>query len=111
MDVIEGRASSDEILDVDIDDLLGREPVSPHSDLLQSNIYNKVVMVTGAGGSIGSELCRQIIRLQPTKLVLFELSEFGLYQIDRELNELVQQKQLNVEIFAYHWFGTTNKSC
>jgi FlaA1/EpsC-like NDP-sugar epimerase len=98
MDVIEGRASSDEILDVDIDDLLGREPVSPHSDLLQSNIYNKVVMVTGAGGSIGSELCRQIIRLQPTKLVLFELSEFGLYQIDRELNELVQQKQLNVEI-------------
>jgi len=98
MDVIEGRASSDEILDVDIDDLLGREPVSPQSDLLQSNIYNKVVMVTGAGGSIGSELCRQIIRLQPTKLVLFELSEFGLYQIDRELNELIQQKQLNVEI-------------
>lgn len=98
MDVIEGRASSDEILDVDIDDLLGREPVSPQSDLLQSNIYNKVVMVTGAGGSIGSELCRQIIRLQPTKLVLFELSEFGLYKIDRELNELIQQKQLNVEI-------------
>lgn len=98
MDVIEGRASSDEILDVDIDDLLGREPVSPQSDLLQSNIYNKVVMVTGAGGSIGSELCRQIIRLQPTKLVLFELSEFGLYQIDRELNELIQQKQFNVEI-------------
>ena len=98
MDVIEGRASSDEIRDVDVEDLLGRDSVNPQSDLMQANIYKKVVMVTGAGGSIGSELCRQIIRFQPTKLVLFELSEYGLYQIDRELNELIQQKQLNVEI-------------
>lgn len=98
IDVIEGNASSDEIRDVEVEDLLGRDSVAPQNDLMAANIYNKVVMVTGAGGSIGSELCRQIIRFQPTKLVLFELSEYGLYAIERELQELVQQKQLHVEI-------------
>lgn len=98
MDVIEGNAPSDEIRDVEIEDLLGRDAVTPQNDLMQANIYQKVVMVTGAGGSIGSELCRQIIRFQPTKLVLFELSEFGLYTVDRELQQLVIEKQLNVEI-------------
>jgi FlaA1/EpsC-like NDP-sugar epimerase len=97
-DVIEGKATTDEIKDVEIEDLLGRDAISPRSDLLQSNIYHKVVMVTGAGGSIGSELCRQIIQLQPSTLVLFELSEYGLYSIDRELNELAANAQVNVEI-------------
>ncbi|WP_010180011.1 nucleoside-diphosphate sugar epimerase/dehydratase [Glaciecola sp. HTCC2999] len=97
-DVIEGRASSDEIRDVEIEDLLGRDPISPRSELMQANIYHKVVMVTGAGGSIGSELCRQIIQLHPTTLVLFELSEYGLYAIDRELQELADSLQVNVEI-------------
>ena len=97
-DVIEGRASSDEIRDVEIEDLLGRDPIAPRSELMQANIYHKVVMVTGAGGSIGSELCRQIIQLHPTKLVLFELSEYGLYAIDRELQELADSLQVNVEI-------------
>lgn len=97
-DVIEGTASSDEIRDVEIEDLLGRDPISPRSELMQANIYHKVVMVTGAGGSIGSELCRQIIQLHPTKLVLFELSEYGLYAIDRELQELAENLQVNVEI-------------
>ena len=97
-DVIEGRASSDEIRDVEIEDLLGRDPIAPRSELMQANIYHKVVMVTGAGGSIGSELCRQIIQLHPTKLVLFELSEYGLYAIDRELQELADSMQVNVEI-------------
>ena len=97
-DVIEGNASSDEIRDVEIEDLLGRDSVSPRSELMTANIYKKVVMVTGAGGSIGSELCRQIVRCQPTKLVLFELSEYALYSVERELQALVQQKQLNVEI-------------
>jgi FlaA1/EpsC-like NDP-sugar epimerase len=97
-DVIEGKASSDEIRDVEIEDLLGRDPISPRSELMQANIYHKVVMVTGAGGSIGSELCRQIIQLHPTTLVLFELSEYGLYAIDRELQELADSLQVNVEI-------------
>lgn len=97
-DVIEGRASSDEIRDVEIEDLLGRDPISPRSELMQANIYHKVVMVTGAGGSIGSELCRQIIQLHPTTLVLFELSEYGLYAIDRELQALAESLQVNVEI-------------
>ena len=97
-DVIEGTASSDEIRDVEIEDLLGRDPIAPRSELMQANIYHKVVMVTGAGGSIGSELCRQIIQLHPTKLVLFELSEYGLYAIDRELQELAANAQVNVEI-------------
>ena len=97
-DVIEGTASSDEIRDVEIEDLLGRDPIAPRSELMQANIYHKVVMVTGAGGSIGSELCRQIIQLHPTKLVLFELSEYGLYAIDRELQELADSLQVNVEI-------------
>ena len=97
-DVIEGKATTDEIKDVEIEDLLGRDAISPRRDLLQSNIYHKVVMVTGAGGSIGSELCRQIIQLQPSTLVLFELSEYGLYSIDRELNELAANAQVNVEI-------------
>lgn len=97
-DVIEGRASSDEIRDVEIEDLLGRDPIAPRSELMQANIYHKVVMVTGAGGSIGSELCRQIIQLHPTTLVLFELSEYGLYAIDRELQALADSLQVNVEI-------------
>ena len=97
-DVIEGRASSDEIRDVEIEDLLGRDPIAPRRELMQANIYHKVVMVTGAGGSIGSELCRQIIQLHPTTLVLFELSEYGLYAIDRELQELADSIQVNVEI-------------
>ncbi|CAH7076396.1 Capsular polysaccharide biosynthesis protein CapD [Vibrio chagasii] len=97
-DIVEGKASIDELKDVPIEDLLGRDPVDPQQSLMEANIKGKVVMVTGAGGSIGSELCRQIIRQKPTTLLLFELSEFGLYQIDRELSTLVQVNELDVEI-------------
>ena len=97
-DIIDGKAKIDELKDVAIEDLLGRDSVTPQQSLMESNIKNKIVMVTGAGGSIGSELCRQIARNKPKKLVLFELSEFALYQIDRELNALVNAEQLNVEI-------------
>ncbi|MFC0117892.1 polysaccharide biosynthesis protein [Pseudoalteromonas xiamenensis] len=86
-DVIEGKASLSEFKEVEIEDLLGRDPVTPKPELICANIKNKVVMVTGAGGSIGSELCRQIIQQQPKQLVLFELSEFGLYSIEKELQE------------------------
>nr|BCN20276.1 putative dehydratase [Vibrio cholerae] len=97
-DIIDGKAKIDELKDVAIDDLLGRDSVVPHQILMEANIKNKIVMVTGAGGSIGSELCRQIVRQKPKALVLFELSEFGLYQIDRELKQLMEAEGLHVEI-------------
>ena len=88
----------DELRDIDVDDLLGRMPVDPDQSLMVYCITNKIVMVTGAGGSIGSELCRQIARQSPARLVLFEISEFALYQIERELIELCRHEQLNLEI-------------
>jgi FlaA1/EpsC-like NDP-sugar epimerase len=94
MDIAEGRIEVSDIREVDIGDLLGREPVAPDETLLHKNITGKVVMVTGAGGSIGSELCRQIIHLAPEKLVLFELSEFSLYQLEKELEKF----NLNVPV-------------
>ncbi|AAZ24654.1 polysaccharide biosynthesis protein [Colwellia psychrerythraea] len=97
-DIVEGKAKLEEFKDVGVEDLLGRDSVEPKPELMNADIADKVVMVTGAGGSIGSELCRQIIRLKPTKLVLFELSEFGLYTIDKELNEYKQQHDLAVEV-------------
>ncbi|MCU8235308.1 polysaccharide biosynthesis protein [Vibrio vulnificus] len=97
-DIVNGHATVDELKDVAIEDLLGRDPVEPNPELMKANIHGKVVMVTGAGGSIGSELCRQIVRQKPNKLILFELSEFGLYQIDKELSGMVEAKQLKVEI-------------
>ncbi|MDO6579746.1 nucleoside-diphosphate sugar epimerase/dehydratase [Photobacterium sp. 2_MG-2023] len=97
-DIVEGRAKIDELKDVAIEDLLGRDPVAPQQSLMEANIKNKVVMVTGAGGSIGSELCRQILRQKPKVLVLFELSEFGLYQIDRELSVLSMEEGLDVKV-------------
>lgn len=87
MEIAEGRIEVSDIQEVDIGDLLGREPVTPDQTLLQSNIGDKVVMVTGAGGSIGSELCRQIMQLSPRVLVLYEISEFNLYQIEKELEK------------------------
>ncbi len=97
-DIVEGRAKIDELKDVEVEDLLGRDPVSPQQSLMEANIKGKVVMVTGAGGSIGSELCRQIIRQKPKALVLFELSEFGLYKIDRELNNLMEREGLSLQV-------------
>ncbi|MEJ2899314.1 nucleoside-diphosphate sugar epimerase/dehydratase [Acinetobacter sp. NS-4] len=84
--LVDGEIRVSDIQEVDIIDLLGRDPVPPIQELLAKNIKNKVVMVTGAGGSIGSELCRQIIKNQPIKLVIYELTEFALYSIDKELN-------------------------
>jgi FlaA1/EpsC-like NDP-sugar epimerase len=86
-DILSGKVSISEIRDIDIADLLGREEVLPDPDLLQINVTGKSVLVTGAGGSIGSELCRQVAQQRPKCLVLFELSEFALYSIDMELAE------------------------
>lgn len=84
-ELAQGKVSLADVHELDIDDLLGREPVPPNHILLARNITGKVVMVTGAGGSIGSELCRQIQLLSPAKLLLVEQSEFALYDIHREL--------------------------
>ena len=95
-DIAQGKVTVDALQEVDITDLLGREAVAPDQALLQANITGKVVMVTGAGGSIGSELCRQIIRLQPESLILFEISEFALYAIEKELHHQLTKK-INAE--------------
>jgi len=97
-DLVSGDKLYSDIKEVEIEDLLGREAVSPDRDLMSANIKDKVVMVTGAGGSIGSELCRQILKQIPKKLILFELSEFGLYAIDRELKLSAQAQGLDIEI-------------
>jgi FlaA1/EpsC-like NDP-sugar epimerase len=86
-DLAQGKVSISDLRELDIDDLLGREPVMPNHILLAMNVRNKVVMVTGAGGSIGSELCRQILSVGPSKLLLIEQSEFALYGIHQELEE------------------------
>ncbi|WP_180109277.1 MULTISPECIES: nucleoside-diphosphate sugar epimerase/dehydratase [unclassified Acinetobacter] len=91
--LVDGDIHVSDIREIDIIDLLGRDPVSPVPELLAKNIQNKVVMVTGAGGSIGSELCRQIIKNNPRLLVIYELTEFALYSIDKEL-----RLKSNVEI-------------
>jgi len=88
MELAEGKVTLADIREVEIADLLGRDQVEPIHTLLHANITDKSVMVTGAGGSIGSELCRQIIALKPNCLVLYELNEFGLYSIEKELKLL-----------------------
>ncbi len=92
----QGKVKTSDLREVDIEDLLGRDPVPPQIELLEANIKHKSVMVTGAGGSIGSELCRQISLLNPKRLVLFELNEFALYSIEQELLTLqpVSQSRL-----------------
>jgi FlaA1/EpsC-like NDP-sugar epimerase len=97
-DIVSGKATLADLRDVSIEDLLGRDPVTPQSRLLGTSIRGKRVMVTGAGGSIGSELCRQILHEQPSVLVLFELSEIALYDIERELSAIAQQRALKVEL-------------
>jgi FlaA1/EpsC-like NDP-sugar epimerase len=86
-DVVSGKVRFEDVREVQIEDLLGRDQVPPREDLLKKCIEKKVVCVTGAGGSIGSELCRQVANLNPTKLVLVEQSEFALYEIEKEIHQ------------------------
>jgi FlaA1/EpsC-like NDP-sugar epimerase len=88
-DIATGKVSLSDVRELDIDDLLGREPVKPNGLLLNLNTHGKTVLVTGAGGSIGSELCRQILKTNPKQLLLVEMSEFALYQIHQELVNLL----------------------
>jgi len=98
MDLASGRVKVDDIQEVDIADLLGRDAVPAEQDLLARCIAGNTVMVTGAGGSIGSELCRQIIGQHPRTLLLYEHSEFNLYSIAKELEERIGQDQLGVQL-------------
>ena len=107
--LVAGTAHVSDLQEVDVGDLLGRDAVPPNEALLEGCILGRVVMVTGAGGSIGSELCRQIIRQKPLRLLLLEMSELALYNVDRELRNIVVQQNLQVEIVplvgnAHHKF-------
>jgi FlaA1/EpsC-like NDP-sugar epimerase len=89
-DIASGKITLSDVRELDIDDLLGRDPVKPNGLLLNRNTQNKTVLVTGAGGSIGSELCRQILKTLPKRLLLVEMSEFALYQIHQEAQATLQ---------------------
>ncbi len=99
-EIVGGKVSFSDIRELDIEDLLGRDSVPPKAELLEACITHNVVMVTGAGGSIGSELCRQILKLKPSKLILFEMSEFAIYSIEHELLKQAKILGLEVEILA-----------
>jgi len=98
VDLASGRVTIQDFQELDVEDLLGRPPVPPDSTLLARNLADQVVLVTGAGGSIGSELCRQIVLEKPRRLVLVELSEFALYTVHRELLSLCIEHALTVEV-------------
>ncbi|MEL7310262.1 MAG: nucleoside-diphosphate sugar epimerase/dehydratase [Pseudomonadota bacterium] len=100
-DIIASEARVDDVREVAVEDLLGRDPVPPKLDLLQKQNANKVVLVTGAGGSIGSELCRQVLEIKPRKLLLFEQSEHALYSIERELRMKCAESGLSTRIIAF----------
>lgn len=99
-ELVAGQARINDIRDLEIEDLLGRDPVRPDAAIVSESLYGKSVMVTGAGGSIGSELCRQIVRHKPRVLVLFEQSEFSLYAIERELRTISDVESLDVSVHA-----------
>ena len=90
-DIVSGKRTIDELREVSVDELLGRKTVEPIPELLSANINNKIVMVSGAGGSIGKELCRQIAQHKPNKLILLDVSEAFLYEIHQELTEFLSE--------------------
>jgi FlaA1/EpsC-like NDP-sugar epimerase len=99
-DLAEGKVKISDIRELDITDLLGRNPVPPNKELFEKNIKNQVVMVTGAGGSIGSELTRQILFSRPKILILLEQSEFALYNLDAELRAKIKDENLDTELVS-----------
>ena len=94
-DIVDGKIYYSDIKDLSIDDLLEREEVLPKEELLRKKVKSKTLLVTGAGGSIGSEICRQILKINPKKIILFDLSEFSLYSINSELEDMM--KKLGLE--------------
>lgn len=98
LELAQGKLQVSDLKELDIEDLLGRDPVPPSLSMLTKNITGKVVMVTGAGGSIGAELCRQIVKLSPSVLLLLDLSEFALYTIEQELQGQMAKTQMFVPL-------------
>lgn len=99
-EIVEGRVNFSDLRPIAIEDLLGRDQVPPNEILLRRTIAGKTVLVSGAGGSIGSELCRQIVDCEPSRLILLEMSEHALFEIDSELRERVKHAGSGVEIIA-----------
>jgi FlaA1/EpsC-like NDP-sugar epimerase len=110
-ELVAGLARINDIRDLEIEDLLGRDPVRPDAAMVSQSLFGKAVLVTGAGGSIGSELCRQILRHKPSRLVLFEQSEFSLYAIERELQSINQIEALGVSLHAVLGSVTHRRRC
>jgi FlaA1/EpsC-like NDP-sugar epimerase len=98
MELVDGKVEVADLKELDIEDLLGRDPVPPNPLMIAKNTTGKVVLVTGAGGSIGSELCRQILKAQPARLLLVELTEFALYSIEQELQKRLQNEGGDIEL-------------
>jgi UDP-N-acetylglucosamine 4,6-dehydratase len=97
-DIVSGKVQIEQLKDIDIEDLLGRDSIDPNQELLHSCITGKIVMVTGAGGSIGSELCRQIVELEPSSIILYELSEFALYSVEKNLRKIAKKRELKLKV-------------
>lgn len=99
-EVADGKIKLEDIKEIDLEDLLGRDSVSPDKNLFDACIKNKSVMVTGAGGSIGSELCRQILTREPSKLILFEQSEYNLYAVEQEFIQLIKKNESSTQLVS-----------
>jgi len=97
-EVADGKIKLEDIKEIDLVDLLGRDSVTANKTLFDACIKDNIVMVTGAGGSIGSELCRQILSRAPQKLILFEQSEYNLYQIEQEFRKLIQNNNWQIDL-------------
>jgi len=103
-EILSGKAQVSQLRELAIEDLLGRDPVPAQESLLKKCIFKQAVMVTGAGGSIGSEICRQVIRCRPKAIILHEISEYSLYQIEQELSSL--KVELNTDVLIYAILGS-----
>lgn len=100
-DIASGRVSVNDIKELDIEDLLGREPVEPNDLLISKFLHKKIVLITGAGGSIGSEICRQVLQRDPQAIVLLEHNEYSLYSIYQEIDEIKNKYKISVNIAPY----------
>ena len=110
-DLFNGELSVKDIREIEIEDLLGRDSVEPNVALISACVKDKTVLVTGAGGSIGSELCRQILRQRPTRLILLEMSEFALYSIEKELLALTESLNHEVDIKPFLGSALDSDKC
>lgn len=109
--LIKGSSRVEDVREIEIEDLLSRDPVTPNIGLLSVCITGKSVAVSGAGGSIGSELCRQIVMLKPSRLVMIELSEYALYAIDQELRSMALANNIDIELVPFMGSVLDTKKC